>query len=181
MDEFELIPPPDTSSYDARRIKMERRAREIEGDGVLFNEASWSLVLELIEDGYSTIEIDDHPDLPSWSTIRRWMRGNGERLAQYKAARGLSGDALESQLIGLVMATVDKDDVAVNKFKADNLKWIMARRSPREYGDQRNVVSSEVVVQEKMEIEGGLPDMPLSGDDAENNTANATSGTGCGV
>lgn len=161
MTDFELTPPPDYESYDARRVRMERRAREIEGDGVLFNEASWAVFLDLIEEGYTSTEIDECEALPSWSTIRKWMRAEPERRAQYRQARSLSGDALEGQLLGLAMATVDKDDVPVNKFKADTLKWVMARRSPRDYGDPKFVLDSEPSEQQKMEIEGGLPDMPM--------------------
>lgn len=161
MDDFELIPPPDNESYNARRAKLERRAREIEGDGVLFNEASWNLVLDLIEDGYTTTEIDDNDDLPSWSTIRRWMRADDKRREQYLAARVLSGDALEGQLLGIARNTFDKDDVPASRLRADILKWVMARRSPRVYGDQKNIIANEPKAQEKMEIEGGLPEMPM--------------------
>ena len=161
MDDFELVPPSDNPSYDARKAKLERRAREIEGDGVLFNEASWNLVLDLIEDGYTIQEIDDNPDLPSWSTIRRWMRNNDERRSQYQAARVLSGDAFEGQLLGIARNTFDKDDVPAARFRADILKWAMARRAPRVYGDQKMILDNEPVVQEKMEIEGGLPEMPM--------------------
>lgn len=161
MDDFELIPPPNSESYDARRKKLERRAREISGDGVLFNQASWDLVLDLIEDGYTIQEIDDNEDLPSWSTIRRWMRNDEERRAQYVAARVLSGDAFEGQLLGIARNTFDKDDVPAARLRADILKWTMARRAPRVYGDQKMILDNEPVVQEKMEIEGGLPDMPM--------------------
>lgn len=181
MDDFELTSPPDKASYDARRAKLERRAREIEGDGVLFNQASWDLVLDLIEDGFTTLEIDENPDLPSWSTIRRWMRADQARRDQYRAARELSGDAFEAQLIGIGQNTFDKDDVPAARLRADILKWTMARRAPRVYGDQKNIVDNEPVVQEKMEIEGGLPEMPLSDDDAENNPPNASSGASSGV
>ena len=181
MDDFELIPPPDRESYDARKARLERRAREIEGDGVLFNDSSWNLVLDLIEDGFTTLEIDDNPDLPSWSTIRRWMRAEPERRAQYMAARVLSGDALEAQLLGIARHTFDKDDVPAARLKADILKWAMARRAPKIYGDQKNILDNEPKAQEKMEIEGGLPEMPLSDDDAENNPPHASSGASSGV
>lgn len=131
MEPFTLEPPPEHITREDRRRALERRAREISGDSVLFNEASWQLVLDMIEDGFTIEEINDNPDLPSWSTIRRWIRSSPEREDQYKASRDLSADMLESQLMGLVRYVTDKDDVPAAKLQADTLKWIIPRRSRR--------------------------------------------------
>ena len=141
MDDFELTPPPDPQSYEQRKKSLEQRAREISGEGVLFNEASWQLVLDLIEEGYTVEEIDENKDLPSWSTIRRWIRAEPTRRDQYRAAREMSADTFESQILGLAKYTHDPKDVPAAKFKFDVLKFSMARRAPKQYGDK---ISQEV-------------------------------------
>lgn len=141
MTDFKLTPPPEPQSYDDRRRDLERRAREISGDGVLFNQASWDLVLELIEEGYTVAEINDNPDLPSWSTIRRWMRSDPERTAQYHEARKLSADVYEGQILDLAKYTNEAADVPAAKFKFDVLKFAMSKRAPKQYGDK---ISQEV-------------------------------------
>ena len=141
MTDFHLEPPPEPQSFESRRRALERRAHEISGDGALFNEASWNLVLELIEEGYTVKEIDDNADLPSWSTIRRWMRSEPERMEQYREARDVSADTMESEILGLAKYTNDKEDVPAAKFKFDVLKFAMARRAPKRYGDK---ISQEV-------------------------------------
>lgn len=141
MDDFNLSPPPEPQSYDDRKKSLEQRAREISGEGVIFNEASWNLVLDLIEDGYTVEEIDENIDLPSWSTIRRWIRSSPERQEQYRQARDMSADVYESQILGLAKYTNDKNDVPAANFKFSVLKFAMARRAPKRYGDK---VSQEI-------------------------------------
>lgn len=136
MTDFKLTPPPEPESYEDRKRNLERRAREISGDGVLFNEASWNLVLDLIEEGYTVDEINDNNDLPSWSTIRRWIRSEPERLAQYRLAREFSADTFESQILGLAKYTNEATEVAAAKFKFDVLKFAMSKRAPKQYGDK---------------------------------------------
>lgn len=160
MDDFELIPPPDSPSYDARRERMRRIALERD-EGVLFSQEAWDLVLDLIEDGYTTTEIDDYRDLPSWATIRRWMRADPSRRDQYRAAKEMSGDALESQLLGIARTTFEKDDVPAARLRADILKHTMARRSPRAFGDPRLIMEMSAQTQEPVVIKGGLPEMPM--------------------
>lgn len=161
MDDFQLEPPPENISYEDRRRALETRAREIRGsDGALFNEASWQLVLDLIEEGYTVEEINDCKDLPSWSTIRRWIRADPERALQYKQARELSSDTLESQVIALARYATN-DDYRVRQFQANTILKIMAYRAPRSYGSKVGEADPDAVRDpEPMKIDGGLPEMP---------------------
>lgn len=160
MEPFTLEPPPEHITRDDRRRALEKRAREINGEGELFNEASWQLVLDLIEDGFTVEEINDNPDLPSWSTIRRWIRSDPARTEQYRAAREMSSDILESQMLGIARHIQDKDDVPAARLKITTIQWTIAKRAPKTYGDKTQMDAGPAPEQEKMVINGGLPEMP---------------------
>lgn len=136
-DVFILTPPEpdDRVTREARRRALRAQAKEIISEGALFNAESWELFLTLIEEGYTLEEIAENTALPSWATLRRWIRSSPEREAEYKRARDVSADHLESRLLTLAYDTNDKEDVAVAKFKADIIKWVIPRRSKR-YSDR---------------------------------------------
>lgn len=134
---FILTPPEpdDKVTKEARRRALRAQAREVISEGELFNPDSWELFLQLIEDGLTLEEISENQSLPSMTTLRRWIRSSPEREAEYKRARDISADQLESQLLTLALTTTEREDVPAAKFKADVYKWIIPRRSKR-YSDR---------------------------------------------
>lgn len=136
-DDFVLEPPPDDpKSRSERRRQMERKAIVIRGEDTLFNEASWQLFLEWIEDGRSVEEIDQSDLFPSWSTLRRWMRGNEDLTNQYWAARALSADVYESKIVQLLDQDLHKDDVPGAKLKFEIVKHLTSTRNPKRFGSK---------------------------------------------
>lgn len=134
-EDFHLEPPPnDPESRAQRRRKMERQAIVVRGENTLFNMASWQLFLDWVEDGKSVEEIDQSDLLPSWSTLRRWMRGNDELTQQYRDARAFSADLYESKIVSLLDANIDKSEVAALRLKFDVVKHLTATRDPKRYG-----------------------------------------------
>lgn len=134
-DDFHLEPPPnDPESRAKRRREMERKAIVIRGENTLFNAASWQLFLDWVEEGRSIEDIDQSDLLPSWSTLRRWMRGNDELLKQYRDARDFSADAFEGKIVHLLEQELDKGEVPAARLKFDVVKHLTATRSPKRYG-----------------------------------------------
>ena len=160
MEPFTLEPPPEKITREDRRRALERRAREISGEGELFNEASWQLVLELIEDGYTVEEINANDDLPSWSTIRRWIKSDPARIEQYRVAREMSADILESQMLDIARYTQEKDDVPAANLKIRTIQYVISKRAPKTYGDKAQMDTGPAPEREKIVVKGGLPEMP---------------------
>lgn len=82
--------------------------------------------------------------------VVRWLlKEHGE---EYDEAREVGTALMEDDLITegensaydfTLEGKVDQEAIARSRLKCDNLKWVMARRKPKRYGDQVNVAISD--------------------------------------
>jgi hypothetical protein len=107
----------------------------------------------MIEEGATVREIEATEGMPSWPTLRRWLRNNEEFRTQYAHAREASAEALELRMMDEAQTATDRDSAAAARVRVDTLKWIAAKRNPKVYGDkmQHDVAHSGTV---KFVVEG---------------------------
>jgi len=83
------------------------------------------------------------------STVHRWIDSDDERAQQYARAREDREESIFESLgdIGDKAASAESAvEVAGLRLKSDNTKWMLARMSPKKYGEKLDV-TSEVTVQ----------------------------------
>lgn len=75
-------------------------------------------------------------------TIREWVHDDPQLAPLYARAREDAADALAEQALRIALkstaATYQQD-----RLKVDTLKWIAAKRRPREYGDKMQLTDTE--------------------------------------
>lgn len=89
--------------------------------------------------------------MPSLPTVFSWMAKHPEFLKQYELAKAASAMADDEVLQDLGDKAIEEAStidfkrsnavVSAYKLKADNLKWSMARKMPKKYGDKIDVTS----------------------------------------
>lgn len=99
---------------------------------VVITDDVWKKIIILIEEGATLKEISSRPDMPCWEGMRKYMNRDEARVAEYTRAREVATDAFEAQLF----EEMSNPDPAAARVRVDTLKWIMARRSPKRYGDK---------------------------------------------
>ena len=75
----------------------------------------------------------------AYNTVSDWIGDDVERVAKYARAREDRADAAFESLTEVSEAAAMADSavqVAGLRLKADNIKWQLARMSPRKYGDK---------------------------------------------
>jgi hypothetical protein len=103
-----------------------------------------------------------YPDLPSPSTIRKWIREpeKKEFLHQYEIALEMRADLIFDQLIDIadnpeygritttragVIEVTESDMIQHRRLKVDVRKWILSKLLPKKYGDSSQVQTNEKI------------------------------------
>lgn len=101
--------------------------------------------------GESLSKICRDPLMPCIASITMWLSTNKypEFTASYARAREIQAEVMLEEILAISddssndtyiddegKTRVDHDVIARSKLKVDTRKWIMARMSPRKYGDQ---------------------------------------------
>lgn len=99
--------------------------------------------------GESLRQICADSDMPSKSTVMRWLNDHSEFQDQYARAREAQADYWAEQIIEISddgQNDTYKDDdgyertnldvIARSRLRVDTRKWLMARMAPKKYGDK---------------------------------------------
>lgn len=90
-----------------------------------------------IMDGESLRAIcrDDH--MPGQSTVFDWLESDAyaDFRSRYAQARARAAEAFEDEIIDVARAAT-AEDAAAKRLHVDTLKWVMAKRAPKVYGDK---------------------------------------------
>lgn len=116
-----------------------------------FNFDTALLVCQKIREGATLKEIHDDPTLPELTVIHYWRRTNPTFDEEIKLARKERAEYYHDRVIQIADEVVDRDDVAVAKFKADQYRWAAEKGDPSSYGNKvehtgSNTAPSIVVV-----------------------------------
>lgn len=126
---------------DARLAQMLAEARTAGGTthfarparpGV-YSEALATELLDRIQAGRGLVEVCAEPDMPSHTTVYRWLRTKPAFEAAYREARRIQADLL-FDLAWMLARQATEENVRVSKLMVDTIKWRCARLSPRAYG-----------------------------------------------
>jgi hypothetical protein len=103
-----------------------------------------------LEAGESLLQICADPEMPNRSTVNRWLANDKEFRDNYAQARDASNDDEFDRMQELDLMLLDgriKSDA--HRSLIDSMKWRIAKRNPKKYGDK---VNHEVTGREGGEI-----------------------------
>jgi hypothetical protein len=85
---------------------------------------------------------------PHRTTIRRWQRDNEEFRSQYARACEEEADNLFDDMQETIRAKLPenideaKNEIQLRRLEIDTLKWQLAKRQPKKYGDKLEIGGS---------------------------------------
>jgi hypothetical protein len=131
---------------DAELAAMLKEARGLSGRAGLAREGRpgvWSKAkaaefLARIADGRGLVEVCSEPDMPSHTTVYRWLRTRPEFAEDYAQARQMQADLL-FDLAWRIARDAREQDVVVARLMIQTIKWRCARLRPTRYGGLRDL------------------------------------------
>lgn len=99
-------------------------------------------ICEQIADGLSLRAICLNDDMPSKTTVFRWLSKNSEFSDQYARAREEQADLLFDETLEIadqydsVKDKTDVDHIQRAKLRIDTRKWIAGKLRPKKYGEK---------------------------------------------
>lgn len=125
-----------------------------------YEQETADLICEQLVEGKSLRSLCRDEDMPSVSTVCRWLASNPEFREQYARAREMQADALFDEILDISDDCSDdlvEDDegdknvvrgngVAVQraKLRVDARKWMASKLQPKKYGDKLTTEHSGV-------------------------------------
>ncbi|MBU1378085.1 MAG: hypothetical protein KKE02_09505 [Alphaproteobacteria bacterium] len=109
-------------------------------------------VLRRIEDGRGLTEVCAERDVPSYSTVMRWINERPDYLEAYMLARATQADRL-FDLAWRIALEADEGTTKTARLKIQTLKWRCAKLAPRRYGTIKAQPPED-------DVEGGAPAAP---------------------
>lgn len=147
-------PPEDEKPFDHSR-KVECRALVTTNPGIPRIEVTEELtdkICDLVAKGKALAEIGDMEDMPSYSTLRRWVAKNVEFRTAYAVAKetladdwlvttvGIADDGskdyeLKDSADGVPVVQENKETLGRSKLRIDTRFRVLAKLVPSKYGD----------------------------------------------
>jgi len=99
-------------------------------------------ICSLLADGESLRKVCERPDMPSKTSVFRWLAEHKEFRDQYATATETRADAIFEEMFEIA-DEVAEEAAAVGKarLRIDTRKWALARMNPKKYGEK---VSQEI-------------------------------------
>lgn len=106
-----------------------------------FDENAADQILEAISEGVGLVSfLKQRPDLPSYSTIMKWVRDNPAFSAQYACAREDMADHDADKIADVAQLVADGNmDPQAARVAIDAYKWSAGKRRPKRYGDKLEI------------------------------------------
>lgn len=125
-----------------------------------YSEQMAKAVCGWIAQGYTLREIDALPNMPSKTTILRWLAEHEEFRDHYARAREVQAYAMEDEILeiaedsrndwvmrqgkdGESRLVFDEERVSRARVRIDARKWLMAKMAPKRYGDRVAVTGKD--------------------------------------
>lgn len=101
-------------------------------------------LVEGISDGVPLQQLCREPGMPAWRTVYDWMEGDTNFAARIARAREAGADAIASESLDIVDeepqrgpdGKIDQGWVAHQKLRAEHRLKLLAKWSPKKYGDR---------------------------------------------
>lgn len=120
-----------------------------------YNEEIASIICARMSDGESLRSICRCDDMPSMGAVFKWLAKHEEFREQYGLAMSARADSMFEEMLDIAddgtndwMLTNDGDErfntehVQRSRLRLDTRKWMLARMSPRKYGDKQELQHS---------------------------------------
>ena len=105
-----------------------------------FSEDLFDTICNRMASGESLREICDEKDMPSQTSVFRWLAADEGLSERYARAREAQQETHLEQMFaiadGATPATVN-----VDRLRVDVRKWVMSKLAPKKYGDKLDVTS----------------------------------------
>jgi hypothetical protein len=114
-----------------------------------YTQAMADVICEKIADGQSLRDICTADDMPSRSTVFKWLSEQKEFSDQYARAREAQADKLADEILSIADESVndtytddngnertDHEVVARSRLRVDARKWLASKMAPKKYGDK---------------------------------------------
>ncbi len=90
-------------------------------------------ICEGLSEGLSLRTICDGPEMPSKSTVFRWLGNNKAFQDQYARARETQADVIADEILHIAD---EATDAALARVQIDSRKWLAGKLRPKVYGDK---------------------------------------------
>lgn len=110
----------------------------------LYSEKVADEICEQIVEGKSLRSICRAKDMPSASSVFKWLRDNEEFSQQYARAKEEQAEALADEIIDIAdgkKAKYEEGEADVNRDRlaVDARKWVASKLKPKKYGDSQTL------------------------------------------
>lgn len=127
------------------------KARKVGRPPMLPSEAILDEICRLVAEGESITDITKRPDMPSLTTVFKWLDQDAEFAKRYARAREFQGDLMDACILDAAKRVTNENAQAI-RVEIDAYKWRAAKLAPKRYGDRIDVTSGG----EKLEASDGL-------------------------
>jgi hypothetical protein len=103
-----------------------------------FNDEIATRICDLLMDGVSMRSICQQDDMPSRTTVFRWMDNNSDFASMYARARMLQADLMDDLILETANACTPATAQA-DKVKIAAYQWRASKLMPKLYGDKTEV------------------------------------------
>ncbi len=114
-----------------------------------FTRETADLICERLGNGESLRSICRDDEMPSKTSVMRWLSANEQFRDQYARARESQADYWADEIVEISddgkndtykdengNVRTDQDVIARSRLRVDTRKWLMARMAPKKYGDK---------------------------------------------
>lgn len=125
----------------------------------IFTPALFTLICQRISEGESLRQVCSDPDMPSKSTVMRWLREKPELQDQYAIARDELLDHWAEDIISIaddssmdtmegtnkhgdVVEVANHANVQRDRLRVQARQWLLSKLAPKKYGDRVDVEHS---------------------------------------
>lgn len=118
-----------------------------------FTQETANAICELIAEGFTIRQICAREDMPSSTTIFRWIADNAEFREQYARAKDSQLERMADELVdiaedgsndweeresknGSTYIALNKEAIERSRLRIDTRKWLLGKLKPKKYGDK---------------------------------------------
>lgn len=104
-----------------------------------FTKEKANAICELLMEGRSLRSICAQDDMPSQTTVFRWLNAQPQFREQYAHARDNQADTYADRAVDEALTA---EDASIGRLRMDALKWAAGKLAPKRYGDKLDLSHS---------------------------------------
>lgn len=93
-----------------------------------------------ISNGRSLRDVCSDSDIPTMSTVMKWLSKNNDFSEQYRVATDNRHDFHFEEMLDIADNVIpDTAEIAKARLKIDTRKWMLSRMNPKKYSDKQSI------------------------------------------